>query len=95
MLRYFKNYRTWGTTGHSNTCPEGKSDPGEQWDWEKMFSLMGVKQEFYNEYLRYLQDTAYNTVGNKERSARKWGIIVESVEKIRADLVGKPKDFCF
>ena len=96
MLDYFKHYRLWFTTGHEYIVPYRKSDPGKEWDWEKLFvDYCGIKKKFYKEYLSYLQELSYSTVNNKVRSTRKLGMVKEATTKIQENLIGLPKDICF
>lgn len=95
MLDTFEDFRLWRVTGHEHLVPLVKDDPGAKWDWRRFFvSFVGMRPEFFDEYMKYLADTSYRTVGDASRSAAKFAQIKEAVDKIARDLSGKPKDFC-
>jgi len=97
MLNRFENFRLWLVTGHEQIIPIKKDDVGVSFNWKKLFvEYCGVRKDFYDEYLIYLANTSSrSTVGDKQRSFRKWEEIYEGVEKIRNDLIGMPKSYCF
>lgn len=95
MLDRFPDFRAWRVAGHEHLVPLAKDDPGGKWDWHEMFRRMRVREDFYREYLAWLADTAFSTVGDPQRTARKQAIIDDALLKIARDLSGKPKGFCF
>lgn len=95
MLWRFPEFRAWRVIGHEHLVPIAKDDPGKHWDWEKLFWKVGVRKNFYHEYLSFLQETASPTVGDAARSQRKAAEIKEALAKIGRDLSGRARDFCF
>lgn len=95
MLKVFPDFRLWLVTGHEQIIPFVKDDPGKKWDWRKFFQMCGVRKDFYDEYLIYLEETSsYATCRDKTRSDRKWAEVKDGVAKIKSDLIGKPKNYC-
>lgn len=96
QLHAFPNFRLWFITGHEHIIPILKNDPGVAWDWEKFFcKYLGVRRDFYESYLKYLQDCNFPTAGDESRSDRKLFLVKAGTDKIVEDLLDKPKEFCF
>lgn len=96
MIKNCPDFRVWFITGHEFIAPDRKSDPGEYFDWRKLFvDYIGIRADFYEVYLSYLDDNKKSTAGNKVLSAQKQQRVQRAVNKIAADLIDKPADYCF
>jgi N-acetyl-anhydromuramyl-L-alanine amidase AmpD len=96
MLREYPEYRIWFTTGHEHIDPMIRNDPGPHFDWRKLFvEHVGIRPDFYEAYLSYLDANKNNTIGNQANSDLKFGRIKHAVSLIQTDLIGKPQDYCF
>ena len=91
----YANFRPWLVVGHEQTNPFNRNDPGHLFDWQKLFcKYLGLSNNFYIEYLRYLCDTsAMDTIGKNESTNRKLYIVKNAVEKIKKDLTNKSKNY--
>lgn len=86
ILKHTPHTRIWRIMGHEHLAPDRKIDPGDRWDWERFFQeYMGVKPQFYKEYLSYLDETKYLSPSDKVKRE----ICLENARKHYKDLQSK------
>lgn len=95
-LESFADFRFWFVCGHEHILPEVRNDPGHTFDWHYLFcECLGVEEWFYEQFLKYLEDTAQQQPGlpTSGSAQRKLFHIKQALGKIALELKGKGKAF--
>lgn len=85
---------------HEQLTPAFKQDVGKLFDWEKfLVKYVGMKQEIYDGYMKYLQETSNISGPNcwsgisAEQANRKKQICLDSFMRIHRDLYSRPSSY--
>ena len=90
-IKTMKEMRVWRICGHEHMCPDAKTDPGVQWDWEKFFvKYMSVKPDFYKDYLSFLDDSKHIGMQNY---IEKRIVCLDAAKKLCDELKDKSSSF--